>query len=113
MDVYRPTSSKVTEEFMPFRGNVYTTQLLRPDGLHDRPVQAQDNLYDVYGMKEYVNEFARAKYLSLVGGVPGKKMSASKKDYNDPSYISNYMDEDNKYINFKMNSENKNETKRC
>jgi gliding motility-associated lipoprotein GldJ len=105
MDVYRPTTGEVSSDFMPFRGNVYTTQLLRPDGLHDKPVQAQDNLYDVYGMKEYVNEFARAKYLSLVGGKDGKKISTSNLEYNDPSYISNYMDEDNKYINFLMASE--------
>ena len=100
MDVYRPTSGEVTEEFMPFRGNVYTTQLLRPDGLHDRPVQATDNLYDVYGMKEFVNEFARAKYLSLTGG---KNEVKSFEKETDPSYISNYLndkDEDNKYLQY-------------
>ena len=107
MDVYRPTSGEVTEEFMPFRGNVYTTQLLRPDGLHDKPVQATDNLYDVYGMKEYVNEFARAKYLSLTGGKNEVK-SLEKKE--DPSYISNYLndkDEDNKYLQFTIIPTNK------
>jgi gliding motility-associated lipoprotein GldJ len=107
MDVYRPTSGEVTEEFMPFRGNVYTTQLLRPDGLHDKPVQATDNLYDVYGMKEFVNEFARAKYLSLTGGKNEVK-SLEKKE--DPSYISNYLndkDEDNKYLQFTIIPTNK------
>ena len=106
MDVYRPTSGEVTEEFMPFRGNVYTTQLLRPDGLHDRPVQATDNLYDVYGMKEFVNEFARAKYLSLTGGKNEVKSFEKK---TDPSYISNYLndkDEDNKYLQFTITPTN-------
>ena len=106
MDVYRPTSGNVTEEFMPFRGNVYTTQLLRPDGLHDKPVQAQDNLYDVYGMKEYVNEFARAKYLSLTGGLKNKTVNDFK-NQNDPSYISNYIKENpNEYVDFTTKSKN-------
>ena len=106
MDVYRPTSNEVTEEFMPFRGNVYTTQLLRPDGLHDKPVQAQDNLYDVYGMKEFVNEFARAKYLSMTGGK--NEVKSYKKD-TDPSYISNYLNEsdENKYLQFSITPTNK------
>lgn len=64
MDVYRPMSSEVFEEFMPFRGNVYKTQLLVPDGLYDKPVKATENVYDVHGMKEFVNEFARVKYLA-------------------------------------------------
>ena len=63
MDVYRPMTSEVAEEFMPFRGNKYQTQLMVPDGLHDRPVKANENIYDVHGMKEFVNEFARVKYL--------------------------------------------------
>ncbi|MEN9303641.1 MAG: hypothetical protein RL264_2070 [Bacteroidota bacterium] len=65
MDVYRPMSSEVFEEFMPFRGNVYKTQLLVPDGLYDKPVKANENIYDVHGMKEFVNEFARVKYLNF------------------------------------------------
>ncbi len=64
MDVYRPLSSEVLEEFMPFRGNVYTTQLLVPNGLYDKPVKANENIYDVHGMKEFVNEFARIKYMN-------------------------------------------------
>jgi gliding motility-associated lipoprotein GldJ len=64
MDVYRPMSSEATEEFMPFRGNKFQTQLLVPDGLYDRPVKANENIYDVHGMKEFVNEFARVKYLA-------------------------------------------------
>ncbi|MEN9699357.1 MAG: hypothetical protein RLZZ301_555 [Bacteroidota bacterium] len=64
MDVYRPMTSEVAEEFMPFRGNKYQTQLLVPNGLYDKPVKANENIYDVNGMKEFVNEFARVKYLA-------------------------------------------------
>ena len=64
MDVYRPMTGEVADEFMPFRGNKYQTQLLVPNGLYDRPVKANENLYDVHGMKEFVNEFARVKYLA-------------------------------------------------
>jgi hypothetical protein len=71
MDVYRPMTSEVAEEFMPFRGNKYQTQLMVPNGLHDRPVKANENIYDVHGMKEFVNEFARVKYLAY-----------ANKDYN-------------------------------
>ncbi len=64
MDVYRPLTSEVADGFMPFRGNKYQTQLLVPDGLYDKPVKANENIYDVHGMKEFVNEFARVKYLA-------------------------------------------------
>jgi hypothetical protein len=50
---------------MPFRGNNYQTKLLVPDGLYDKQVKASENIYDVYGMKEFVNEYARVKYLSM------------------------------------------------
>ena len=76
MDVYRPMSSESFEEYMPFRGNVYKTQLLVPNGLYDKPVKAIENLYDVHGMKEYVNEFARVMYLAKtnikIDGISGK-----------------------------------------
>jgi len=65
MDTYRPLSNEVTDEFMPFRGNVYQTKLLVPDGLYDKQVKASENIYDVYGMKEFVNEYARVKYLAM------------------------------------------------
>ena len=65
LDTYRPLSSEVTDEFMPFRGNVYQTKLLVPDGLYDKQVKASENIYDVYGMKEFVNEYARVKYLEM------------------------------------------------
>ena len=104
MDVYRPTSNEETDDFMPFRGNVYTTQLLSPDGLYDKPVLATDNLYDVYGMKEYVNEFARAKYLSLTGGTKAVNDLNAKQD---PSYVSNYIKENpNEYVDFSITSKN-------
>jgi gliding motility-associated lipoprotein GldJ len=64
MDVYRPMSSEVFADFMPFRGNVYKTQTRVPDGLYDKPVKANVNIYDVYGMKEFVNEYARVLYLT-------------------------------------------------
>jgi hypothetical protein len=104
MDVYRPTSNEETDDFMPFRGNVYTTQLLSPDGLYDKPVLATDNLYDVYGMKEYVNEFARAKYLSLTGGTKAVNDLNAKQD---PSYVSNYIKENpNVYVDYSISSKN-------
>ena len=64
MDTYRPTTSDLAEGFMPFRGNMYQTKLMVPDGLHDKYVKTKDNIYDVYGMKEFVNEYARVLYLS-------------------------------------------------
>lgn len=76
MDVYRPMTSESFEEYMPFRGNVYKTQLLVPNGLYDKPVKAIENLYDVHGMKEFVNEFARIMYLAKtntnIDGISGK-----------------------------------------
>ena len=64
MDTYRPTTSDLAEGFMPFRGNMYQTKLMVPSGLHDKYVKTKDNIYDVYGMKEFVNEYARVLYLS-------------------------------------------------
>lgn len=117
MDVYRASSNEDTDDFMPFRGNVYTTQLLRPDGLYDKPVLAKSNLYDVYGMKEFINEFARAKYLSLTGGQQytdgdkkGQAVGAvkSQDEKVDPSYISNYLNQTtNKYLNFEIEASTK------
>lgn len=62
MDTYRPTTSDIADGFMPFRGNVYQTPLMVPDGLHDKYVKTKDNIYDVHGMKEFVNEYARVLY---------------------------------------------------
>jgi formylglycine-generating enzyme required for sulfatase activity len=83
MDVYRPRSSDNTDEFMPFRGNVYTTQLLKPNGLYDKPVKANENLYDVHGMKEFVNEFARVMYLATTKNALDLDMKFST-NYNKP-----------------------------
>ena len=81
MDVYRPLTSEVAEEFMPFRGNKYQTQLMVPDGLHDRPVKANENIYDVHGMKEFVNEFARVKYLAYANKAYNDSQSGSQNGY--------------------------------
>ena len=83
MDNYRPTVEPL-EGFMPFRGNVYKTQLLVPDGLHEKPVKAMENLYDVHGMKEYVNELARVMFMSKanrkVDGINGSFTDEYTKD---------------------------------
>jgi gliding motility-associated lipoprotein GldJ len=81
MDVYRPMTSEVAEEFMPFRGNKYQTQLMVPNGLHDRPVKANENIYDVHGMKEFVNEFARVKYLAYANKDYNTTQNASQNGY--------------------------------
>lgn len=88
MDVYRPLTSEVAEEFMPFRGNKYQTQLMVPNGLHDRPVKANENIYDVHGMKEFVNEFARVKYLSFANNDYNRSQSSSS------NYRENAVDKD-------------------
>ncbi|MEI8193000.1 MAG: SUMF1/EgtB/PvdO family nonheme iron enzyme [Flavobacteriia bacterium] len=62
LDTYRPMTSQLADGFMPFRGNVYQTKLMVPDGLHDKSVKTTDNIYDVHGMKEFVNEYARVLY---------------------------------------------------
>ncbi len=81
MDVYRPLTSEVADGFMPFRGNKYQTQLLVPDGLYDRPVKANENIYDVHGMKEFVNEFARVKYLAYANKAYNDTQSGSQNGY--------------------------------
>ena len=81
MDVYRPLTSEVADGFMPFRGNKYQTQLLVPDGLYDRPVKANENIYDVHGMKEFVNEFARVKYLAFANKAYNDTQSGSQNGY--------------------------------
>lgn len=81
MDVYRPLTSEVADGFMPFRGNKYQTQLLVPDGLYDRPVKANENIYDVHGMKEFVNEFARIKYLAFANKAYDESQSNSQNGF--------------------------------
>jgi len=64
LDTYRPSTSDLADGFMPFRGNMYQAKLMVPDGLHEKYVKTKENIYDVYGMKEFVNEYARVLYLS-------------------------------------------------
>ena len=60
LDVYRPLSSEDFDEFRPFRGNVFKTKLLNNEGAVD--AKNQMVMYDVHGMKEYLNEFERVRY---------------------------------------------------
>lgn len=72
MDVYRPLSSEDFDEFRPFRGNVFKTKLLNNAG----NVEPKNTtvMFDVHGMKEYVNEFERIRF---------QRVSAQKHDPND------------------------------
>lgn len=72
MDVYRPMSSEDFDEFRPFRGNVFKTKQLNNQGSTDGKNLVV--LYDVHGMKEYVNEFERVRF---------QRISAAAHDIND------------------------------
>ena len=72
MDVYRPLTSEDFDEFRPFRGNVFKTKLLNNEGSID--LKNAQILYDVHGMKEYLNEFERIRY---------QRISANIHDPND------------------------------
>jgi len=72
MDVYRPLSSEDMDEFRPFRGNVFQTKVLNNEGAID--AKNTQVLYDVHGMKEYLNEFERVRY---------QRVSADNHDPND------------------------------
>lgn len=72
MDVYRPMSSEDFDEFRPFRGNVFKTKQLNNQGITD--TKNAQVLYDVHGMKEYINEFERVRY---------QRISATKHDIDD------------------------------
>ena len=72
MDVYRPLTSEDYDEFRPFRGNVFKTKLLNNEGAVD--IKNAQIMYDVHGMKEYLNEFERIRY---------QRISANKHDPND------------------------------
>jgi gliding motility-associated lipoprotein GldJ len=72
MDVYRPLSSEDFDEFRPFRGNVFQTKVLNNEGSTD--LKNAQVMYDVHGMKEYLNEFERIRY---------QRISAAKHDPND------------------------------
>ncbi len=60
MDVYRPLSSEDFDEFRPFRGNVFQTRVLNNAGSID--AKNTQVVYDVHGMKEYLNEFERVRF---------------------------------------------------
>jgi gliding motility-associated lipoprotein GldJ len=69
LDVYRPLSSEDFDEFRPFRGNVFKTKLLNSEGTVE--LKNEQVMYDVHGMKEYLNEFERIRY---------QRVSATKHD---------------------------------
>ena len=69
LDVYRPLSSEDFDEFRPFRGNVFKTKLLNSEGTVE--LKNEQVMYDVHGMKEYLNEFERVRY---------QRVSAAKHD---------------------------------
>jgi len=60
MDVYRPMSSEDFDEFRPFRGSVFTTKQLNNEGSID--TKNAQVMFDVHGMKEYLNEFERIRF---------------------------------------------------
>lgn len=72
MDVYRPMSLEDFNEFRPFRGNVFKSKVLNNEGTIDR--KTPFTIYDVHGMKSYLNEFERIRY---------QRISAAKHDPND------------------------------
>lgn len=57
MDVYRSTSFEDVEEFRPYRGNVFKTKILNPDGSTADKADGID--YDVNGIKTYITKFER------------------------------------------------------
>jgi formylglycine-generating enzyme required for sulfatase activity len=72
LDVYRPLSSEDFDEFRPFRGNVFKTKLLNNAG--NVEMKASNVIFDVHGMKEYLNEFERIRF---------QRVSAAKHNPND------------------------------
>lgn len=60
LDVYRPMSSSDFDEFRPFRGNVFKTKVLNNQGVVEQ--KNTQVMYDVLGIKEYLNEFERVRY---------------------------------------------------
>lgn len=72
MDVYRPLTSEDYDEFRPFRGNVFQTKQLNNEGVID--AKNTQVVYDVHGMKEYLNEFERVRF---------QRVSAANHDPND------------------------------
>ncbi|MCA1750826.1 MAG: SUMF1/EgtB/PvdO family nonheme iron enzyme [Cryomorphaceae bacterium] len=56
MDVYRPLSLEDTDEFRPFRGNVFKTKVLDSQGNTDEKLNIVT--YDVEGLLEYLRKFS-------------------------------------------------------
>ncbi|MNU49994.1 Hercynine oxygenase [compost metagenome] len=89
MDVYRPLSSEDFDEFRPFRGNVFQTKVLNNDGAIEQ--KNQQVMYDVHGMKEYLNAFERVRY---------QRVSAANHNPNDsiiPSGIQMHNQAEHRY----------------
>jgi gliding motility-associated lipoprotein GldJ len=89
MDVYRPLSSEDFDEFRPFRGNVFQTKVLNNDGVVEQ--KDQQVMYDVHGMKEYLNAFERVRY---------QRVSAANHNPNDsviPSGIQMHNQAEHRY----------------
>jgi formylglycine-generating enzyme required for sulfatase activity len=55
MDVYRPLSLEDTDEFRPFRGNVFETKVLNSEGNIDEKLNIVT--YDVAGILKYLQDF--------------------------------------------------------
>lgn len=55
MDVYRPLSLEDTDEFRPFRGNVFKTKVLDSEGNIDEKLNIVT--YDVEGVLDYLRKF--------------------------------------------------------
>lgn len=66
LDVYRPMTSEDYDEFRPFRGNIFKTKQLNNAGSID--LKTDIVMYDVHGMKEYLNEFERVRYQRISAG---------------------------------------------
>ena len=60
MDVYRPISFEDVNEFRPFRGNIYTTEVRDADGL----VEDKDSLGRIKMREVTIDESAKQKKLS-------------------------------------------------
>lgn len=59
MDVYRPLTPEDEDEFRPFRGNVFKTQVLNSEGA--TADKLDEALYDVPAIKEYLVDFRAAR----------------------------------------------------
>lgn len=67
MDVYRPLSTEDFDDFRPFRGNVFKTQVLDAEG--NISTKLDEALYDVPGIKEYLVDFKQERSNRKAGAV--------------------------------------------